>query len=210
MLKIWGRPAAINVQKVLWCADELGIAYENQKAGQHYGFNQEEFYLALNPNGKVPLLEHDGFALWESNSIIRYLCSTYSSSSLPRISTQDFFGQDKWLDWASSTLYYPTFRNYYLYCVRTPADQLDIQVVTKLKTQVIDILNIAENHLAKNEFLNGASFSMADFHLGVIVDKWEKIHHGSSPLPSISSYYSRLLVRESYRKNVAKFLLTDV
>lgn len=77
MLKIWGRLTSVNVQKVVWCADELGFAYERVNAGRDFGLVDTPAYLAKNPNGLVPMIEDDGFILWESNAIVRYLASRY-------------------------------------------------------------------------------------------------------------------------------------
>src|SRR5581483_11725291 len=83
MTKIWGRANSINVQKVLWCADELGLAYERVDVGGAFGGNDKPEYLAKNPNGLVPVLEEaDGFVLWESNTIVRYLAARHGSGTL--------------------------------------------------------------------------------------------------------------------------------
>ncbi|MDF2702829.1 MAG: glutathione S-transferase, partial [Rubrobacteraceae bacterium] len=71
MLRIWGRINSINVQKVLWCCEELDIPYERADLGGPFGGNREPEYLRLNPNGLVPTISDDGFVLWESNAIVR-------------------------------------------------------------------------------------------------------------------------------------------
>ena len=72
MLRIYGRRNSSNVQKVLWCCAEIGLAYERIDMGRQFGGNREAPYLALNPNGLVPtIVEDDGFSVWESNTIIR-------------------------------------------------------------------------------------------------------------------------------------------
>ena len=73
-LTIWGRANSVNVQKVLWCLTELGLAYERIDAGMSYGRTREADYLAMNPNARIPTLVEGDFVLWESNSIMRYLC----------------------------------------------------------------------------------------------------------------------------------------
>ncbi len=77
MLKVWGRANSSNIMKVLWLCDELGIAYERVDAGGDFGKTREPFYLAMNPNSRVPTVEEpDGYTLWESNSILRYLTAS--------------------------------------------------------------------------------------------------------------------------------------
>src|SRR4029077_18788491 len=77
MIKIWGRNTSVNVQKVMWALGEVGVPHERIDVGGSSGKNTEPAYLAMNPNGLVPTLEEDGFLLWESNSIVRYLAAKY-------------------------------------------------------------------------------------------------------------------------------------
>ena len=77
MLKIWGRANSVNVQKAFWAAAETGVVFERVDAGMAFGKNNEDWYLELNPNAKIPLLQHEAFSLWESNVIVRYLCQTF-------------------------------------------------------------------------------------------------------------------------------------
>src|ERR1700747_492245 len=74
-LTIWGRANSVNVQKVLWCLAELDLPFERIEAGMQYGQTQETGYLAVNPNGGAPTTVGGDDALWESNSIMRYLCT---------------------------------------------------------------------------------------------------------------------------------------
>jgi len=73
MLHIWGRLSSINVRKVVWCAQELGLSFQRTEAGGAFGLVNTPEYLALNPNAMVPVIEYaDGqqpYALWESNVI---------------------------------------------------------------------------------------------------------------------------------------------
>src|ERR1041384_2321608 len=81
MLKIWGRNTSSNVQKAMWTVAELKLAHERIDIGGKVGINREPKYLAMNPNGLVPTLEEDdGFLLWESNSIVRYLAGKHDKT----------------------------------------------------------------------------------------------------------------------------------
>ncbi|MGB3337166.1 MAG: glutathione S-transferase N-terminal domain-containing protein, partial [Devosia sp.] len=80
MLKIWGRDTSSNVQKVMWVAEEMNVPVNRIDLAGPFGRNKEPAYLAINPNGLVPTLEEeDGFTLWESNSILRYLTAKHES-----------------------------------------------------------------------------------------------------------------------------------
>ncbi len=121
MITIWGRANSVNVQKVLWCCDELVLPYERIDAGLQFGRNNEPDYLAMNPTGKIPTLVDDDFVLWESNSILRYLVLQYGESSLlypsePRLRSSI----DRWLDWSLTTLQPTEKPVFWLSCVHPP------------------------------------------------------------------------------------------
>ena len=65
------------MQKVVWCADELAIEYQRVDAGGKFGLVDTPDYLAMNPNGLIPVINDDGFVMWESNAIVRYLSARY-------------------------------------------------------------------------------------------------------------------------------------
>ncbi len=123
MLKIWGRKNSSNVRKVLWCAEEAGLAYERIDAGGAFGVVNDAPYRALNPNGVVPTLEDEGFVLWESNTIVRYLAARYAPDLYPQ-DLQQRASAEKWMDWTTSSLAAP-FRTVFWGTVRTPPEQRD-------------------------------------------------------------------------------------
>ena len=102
MIKVWGRNTSSNVQKVMWAVDEIGLPHERIDIGGPFGKNREPAYLAMNPNGLVPTLEEDdGFLLWESNSIVRYLAAKHRAacSSRPICARGR---RPAWMDWQLS------------------------------------------------------------------------------------------------------------
>ncbi len=130
-LTIWGRPNSVNVQKVLWCLRELELPFARIDAGMQFGRNDEPDYLAMNPNGRIPTLVDGDYVLWESNSIMRYLCMAYGKAS--QIYPQDAqhrAGVDRWLDWTLSTLQ-PVDRPVFWALVRTPVAQRDMSAIQK-------------------------------------------------------------------------------
>ena len=74
MLTVWGRRTSSNVQAVMWCIGELDLDFERIDVGHRFGGNDTEQFLAMSPNGLVPVVrDGDGPALWESGAILRYL-----------------------------------------------------------------------------------------------------------------------------------------
>ncbi len=209
-LKLWGRRAAFNVQKVLWCLDELGLPHEQIDAGQHHGRNKDADFLRMNPNGRIPVLEADGFVLWESGAIIRFLCAHAGRGSLGPSSATAWAHADQWMDWVAATLYYPTFRNYYLYQTRTPEAEKDAARIEAMRQEVRVIMAVAEQRLLDREHLAGDGFSMADLVFGVVADKWVRIEQDRLDTPHIARYHARLMQRPAFLKNVFSHALTAI
>jgi glutathione S-transferase len=105
--RLWGQPKSINVQKVVWALDELGLQYERIDAGGPFGRVKDADYLSLNPNGLVPALEVDGVTLWESNAVLRYLFNTHGSAPLHPSDPIQRARADQWTEWYGSS-YWPT------------------------------------------------------------------------------------------------------
>ena len=106
MFKIWGRNTSSNVQKAMWAVGELGLEHTRIDIGGAFGMNKEPKYLAMNPNGLVPTLEEeDGFLLWESNSIVRYLAGKHDKTGVlePRDPKQRGLAS-QWMDWQLSVV----------------------------------------------------------------------------------------------------------
>jgi glutathione S-transferase len=82
MLKVWGRRSSFNLQKVMWLVGELGLPHEHIPAGGDFGLNDTPEFLAMNPHGRVPVIDDDGTVVWESQTILRYLAAKYGARSV--------------------------------------------------------------------------------------------------------------------------------
>ncbi len=130
MLTIWGRKNSSNVRKALWCAEEAGLEYRTVDAGGAFGLVDEPAFRAMNPNGRVPVIEDDGFVLWESNAIVRYLAARYAPGDLYPQDPVRRADADKWMDWTTSTLAGP-FRDLFWGTLRTPPEQRDEALIAR-------------------------------------------------------------------------------
>ncbi len=123
MIKVWGRNTSSNVQKVMWAIGEIGLPHERIDIGGAFGKNRDAEYLAMNPNGLVPTLEEeDGFLLWESNSIVRYLAAKHKSSVLEPADLRTRALASKWMDWQLSVAG-PAITPVFWGLIRTPAGE---------------------------------------------------------------------------------------
>ncbi len=201
-LRVWGRTNSVNVQKVLWCLAEIGVVFERMDAGQQFGQNQEPWFLEMNPNGKIPLLVHGDFSLWESNTIVRFLCSEFDSGGLYALAARERANAERWMDWELSTLARPhsiAFWN----LVRTPPAKRDMEAVERAVAQTNAALDLLDAHLAKQEFVAGSRLSMGDIPVGAVVHRWLALEGIERPeWPSIGRWFASLAARPAYRANV--------
>lgn len=202
MLKIWGRKNSSNVRKVLWCAEELGLAYEAVDAGGAFGVVNEPHYRALNPNGLVPMIEDDGLVLWESNTIVRYLGGKHAPGTA--WSPQDPVERakaEKWMDWTTSSLATP-FRPLFWGILRTPEEQRDWVAINAAHKTCAQLLSIADEALASQPFLSGKEVGMGDIPLGCFVYAWFEMPIERPEMRHLRAWYERLRERPAYQAAV--------
>lgn len=167
MLTIWGGLKSNNVQKVVWTAAELSLDYRLVPAGMEHGLTDTPEFLALNPNGRVPVIDDGGFTLWESNTIVRYLGAKYGNNQFcPRDPGQRALAE-RWIDWAVLH-FYPAMGPAFRQLIRTEPDKRDPKVIEESLAQAETCTAVLDRHPAGHGFANGDHFSIADVCLGVI------------------------------------------
>lgn len=158
MLKIWGRANSINVQKVLWCCQEIGLEYERIDAGLHFGVNDTPEYAAINPTGLVPTIEDGDVRLWESNVIVRYLSHKHSMGGLCPADIVARFDAERWMDWQTAQ-FWAVLRPLYIALIRTPVDQRDAAAIARAEKLSSSAVRILDARLADRPFLAGDAFT---------------------------------------------------
>ena len=172
MLQIWGRLSSINVRKVVWCAQELGLAFQRTEAGGRFGIVQTPAYRALNPNALVPAIEDDdGVRLWESNVIVRYLSARHSAGALYPEPLGARFDAERWMDWQQTTLN-PAGRDAFIQWVRTPAERRDATAAARSAQATEPLFALLDTHLASRAYLGGDRLTMADIPIGCELHRW--------------------------------------
>ncbi len=199
MLKIWGRTNSVNVKKALWCLEELGLKYERVDAGMQYGVVNTPEYRKLNPNGLVPTIEEDGFVLWESHSIIRYLAAKHGAGKLwptdPRVRAI----ANQWMDWAFS--FQAAFRPVFWGLVRTPQEKRDLKAIEEGRKSCADLLGRLDGALAGRQYVAG-EFSMGDIPIGCHVQLWMRLPLERPQHPNLEAWFQRLCARPAYKRIV--------
>ncbi len=201
MIKIWGRKNSINVQKVLWCCDELKIPYQRVNAGLQPGDVDTPAYRALNPNGLVPTIEDGKFVLWESNAILRYLAAKHGLDPFWPTNLKTRASADRWMDWYISTLWMH-MRPLFLQLIRCTADKRDQTIIDTAKEKTLAALKILDTHLGSNLYVAGAEFTLGDIPVGAAVYRWMSLPIERPVLPHVDAWYARLGEREAYRQDV--------
>jgi glutathione S-transferase len=193
MLKIWGRTSSSNVMKLLWLCEELSIPYERVDAGGAFGVTKEPFYLAMNPNARVPTIEDgEGFSLWESNSICRYLANSrapghaiYPAAPKPRALVE------RWMDWQLANLNGPMTTIFFTH-VRIPEPERDYKAAAKARDEAEALWRMVENQLGNSPYLCGDALTLADIALGPYLHRWFALPIDQGDLPRVKAWYGRL------------------
>ena len=192
MLRILGKASSINVRKVLWTCEEIGIAYTRTDDGPE---------RARNPNGLVPVIVDGDFVLWESNSIIRYLANKWAAHALLPREPQPRAEVDRWIDWQATELNNSWRYAFSAIVRRNPAfsDKGEIEASKKAWTGMLAILDA---QLARTgAYVAGGYFTLADIPIGLSVNRWFMTPLEWPAFAAVAAYYERLGGRPAFLKH---------
>lgn len=202
MLTLWGRLSSINVQKVLWCLDEIGLAHERREAGGAFGIVDTPDYRRLNPNGLIPVIEDDGFVLWESNAIVRYLADKHGAAGLWPDGLQGRADADRWMDWQVATAG-SAVRDAFVGLVRTPPERRDAAAIAASTAGGEAMMGVLDGALAGRPYLVGETLSVADIACGLLALRWSRMPVRRAPRPAIEAWLARLAARPGAARTFA-------
>jgi glutathione S-transferase len=197
MLKIWGRISSINVRKVVFTAQLLGLPFERIDAGAAFGIVQTPDYKARNPNALVPLLEDGDFTLWESNVIVRYLAAKHGGGLLPE-ALQARFDAERWMDWQQTTLN-PAGRDAFVQLFRTAPEKRNPAAIDASVNATEPLLAILDAHLARQPFMAGDSLTVADIPIACELHRWWGLPLQHTARPHLQRWYEGLRARPAAR-----------
>lgn len=200
MLKIWGRTNSVNVKKALWAAEELGLKYERVNAGMEHGVTKTPEYMRMNPNSLVPTIEDDGFVLWESHTIVRYLCAKHAAGTLWPTDLRARADAERWMDWAFT--FQRAMRDVFWGLVRTPAEKRDLKAIEAGREQTAKLLPVLEQNLAGKRYVTGSVFTMGDIPIGCELQRWMRVPIERPRFPAVEAWFERLRERPAYRQFV--------
>jgi glutathione S-transferase len=201
MLRIWGRVNSVNVKKALWAAEELGLPYERIDAGLQFGVTKTPEYRRMNPNSLVPTIEDDGFVLWESHSIVRYVAAKHAAGTLWPTDLRVRADAERWMDWAFT--FQNAMRDVFWGLIRTPPEKRDTKAIEAGAKRSAELLGaVLETALAGKDYLTGRNFTMGDIPLGCEVQRWMRVPLERPRLPNVEAWFERLRARPAFLKIV--------
>ncbi|QXX98019.1 glutathione S-transferase [Serratia marcescens] len=206
MLKVLGKASSINVRKVLWTCQELGLPLAREDWGSGFRSTQEPAFLALNPNGLVPVLIDGERVLWESNTICRYLAGREGRCDLLPQEPAARAAVEMWMDWQATDLN-GAWRYVFMSRVRGHADYQDAASLAAAEREWNRLMGLLDRHLAQHgPYAAGAAFTLADVVLGLSLNRWLMTPFERPNYAALAAYQQRLLQRPGYVQHGANGL----
>lgn len=202
MIKLWGRTTSANVQKVMWALAELDIAHERIDAGGAFGRTDTVEYAAMNPNRLVPVIDDDGFCLWESEAIVRYLAASYGVGRLLPADPKEAARADQWMMFSATSLQPEIIGACFWGLIRTSAADRNVAGIEAAAKRAGEKLGILDRQLAGRAFILGDSLTMSDISVGALMYRYFTLPIARPSLPNVEAWYGRLADRRSYREIV--------
>ena len=202
MLKIYGRKTSVNVQKAMWAVGELGLEHERIDAGGPFGGLDTPAFGKLNPNRLVPVLDDNGFVLWESNAIVRYLARTHGWGTLSPSDEHSRALADQWMDWSITTLYPDVIATLFLGMIRTASKDRHQSTMDAAMKRAGDKLGVLDAQLAGRQFILGDQPTMADIAVGSQMYRYFTLDIVRPALPAVEAWYRRLSARKAFQDHV--------
>lgn len=204
MIKIWGRASSSNVQALMWAIEELELPHHRQDVGFIYGGNDTPDFLAMNPNGTVPVLQDgENKPLWETGAILRYLAEKYAADAFWPKDVEERAEVDKWAEWAKINVALKFTAPIFWRVVRTAPSKQETQAIKQAISVLNGFLAVAETQLGKQSFLASPNLSLADIQFGHLLYRYFDIEIERASFPNIDGYYRRLSERDAFQKHVA-------
>jgi glutathione S-transferase len=203
MLTVYGRKSSFNLQKVMWLVGELGIAHKHVELGGSFGGLDRAEFLAMNPHGRIPVVDDSGIIVWESHAILRYVAAKYSSeTSFWKANPAERTKADQWMDWSQTALQPAFLIGVFWGWYRMPEAKRNMTAVNKAMEQTNNYLRHVDRQLEGNSFVLGDRLSLADIPIGTHLYRYFNLDLPRPSLPNVERWYERLQSRSAYREHV--------
>jgi glutathione S-transferase len=202
MLKIWGRRSSFNLQKVMWLVGELQLPHDHIPAGGSFGGLDDPAFLAMNPHGKVPVIDDDGTVVWESQTILRYLAARYGRGRFWADDAGERARVERWMDWSQSTLQPDFLMGVFWGFYRTPEPQRNLPAIAAKVAACARHFELLDRVLADRPYLCGDDLTLADIPAATALYRYFNIAIERPAVPNVEAWYRRLQERPAYRQHV--------
>lgn len=203
MLTVYGRATSSNVQAVMWTIAELGLEYERLDYGHKFGGNKTPEFLAMNPNGLVPVVvDGDGPPLFESGAIVRYLSARYGKDPFWPSDPAERVVQDVWAEWSKTTLYPALLGQVFGPMVRYRPEERDEKSIAAGVEALKPLARMLDKRLEGAPYIGGETLSFADVFIGHLLYRYYTLEIDRAETPVLDAYYERLTQRPEYQANV--------
>ncbi len=206
MLVVYGRASSSNVQKVLWLCEEIGLPYTSANVVPPGKAKESAEYVKLNPNGLIPAIDEDGFVLWESNAIVRYLAAKHAHGTFFPADLRVRADSDRWMDWQATVLAPPT-AVVLNQIVRTPPEKRDNAAAETAFRTLREKAGVLDAALKGRDYLAGSALTMGDFAVGQWMWRYASLVPDRPAHANLEAWYKRLQARPAYKKIVMQTLV---
>jgi glutathione S-transferase len=202
MLTIWGRRSSFNLQKVMWLVGDLAIEHRHIEAGGRFGGLDTPQFLAMNPHGRVPVIDDGGTIVWESHAILRYLAARYGSGRFWSEDAGERSQADRWMDWSQTVLQPDFLMGVFWGFFRTPEPERDLPAIRDKVARCARHFRLLDQMLADRRFLGGGALTLADIPAGTCLYRYFELDIERPSVPNVEAWYGRLRERRAFREHV--------
>jgi glutathione S-transferase len=186
----------------MWLVGELGLEHRHIEVGGGFGGLDTPAFRAMNPHGRIPIIDDNGTIVWESHAILRYLAARYGRGSFWSDDDAERSLSDRWMDWAQTSLQ-PDFLNGVFWgFYRTPERQRNLEATKERIERCARHFELLDRVLADRMFMLGSRLTLADIPIGTNLYRYFNLDIERPHVPNVEAWYRRLQDRPAYRIHV--------
>jgi glutathione S-transferase len=201
VIRVYGYGSSINVRKVLWMCDELGDPVHREDWGGAGRSVADPAFRALTPVGLVPVVDDDGFIVWESNTIVRYLAASRNRTDFLPSDAAARAHVEMWMDWQGSD-FNNSWRFAFQVLVRPNAEFQDVGAIARSLDSFNGCVAAINEHLRDGRcYIAGDRFTVADIAVGLSIHRWRSLPTSRPKFRYVERYYELLCERGPFRRH---------
>ncbi|SFU55868.1 glutathione S-transferase [Polaromonas sp. YR568] len=199
-VKIYGT-AASRAARPLWLVHEMGLAHEHIPLPYAGGATRTPEFLAINPNGRIPVVDDDGVLVWESMACVLYLAERFKTPGAPLLAAQDHAEQAEILRWSFwvVTECEKDALAFLMHRIMMPADRRKPQLADDAERHLLIPLRVLDQHLQDRPYLAGERFTAADICVASVLAWVQGAASLMAQCPRVDEWLKRCLSRPAYR-----------